>query len=91
MEFIRQRRQVAIEHNNERENKRRVAHDYKPGDKILILADRLDPKLRLNQGPFKVVSFNKTNGTLLIKRNNYIEPINMRLVRPYFGSSRGGD
>jgi hypothetical protein len=37
MEMIRNRRQEAIIHNNQRENRRRMKYDYKEGDKILIL------------------------------------------------------
>jgi hypothetical protein len=91
MELVRQRRTAAIRVTNERENKRRVAYNYKPGDRVLILAGGLDPKLKLHEGPYRVISYNKSNGTLHIQRRNYIEPINIRLVRPYFGTNRGGD
>jgi transposase InsO family protein len=91
MELVRQRRLTAIQRNNTRENKRRIAYDYKPGDKVLILAGGMDPKLKLHQGPYAVLSYNKSNGILHISRNNYVEPINVRLVRPYFGTIRGGD
>jgi len=87
MELVRQRREAAIHVNNARENKRRISHAYKSGDKVLILPNSLDPKLALNQGPYKVISYNEKNGTLHIQRKNYIEPINVRNVRPYFGRS----
>ena len=88
LEYLRQRRHKAATQNNLRENRRRIAHVYKPGDKILILTQRLDPKLQLHEGPYKVVDYNKANGTLQIKRGEYIEPINVRLVRPYFGNRK---
>lgn len=91
IELVRQRRQAAIIHNNERENRRRIAYDYKPGDRILILSGGLDPKLKLHEGPYTVLSYNKANGILHIQRKNYVEPIHIRRVRPYFGSIRGGD
>ena len=91
MELVRLRRQRAAERNNVRENKRRIKYKYKPGDKVLILTNKLDPKLKLNQGPYKVIHYNEANGTLQIRRGNYIEPINIRLVRPYFGRHSGGD
>ena len=59
MELVRQRRQAAIQINNTRENKRRIAYNYKPGDWVLLLSGGLDPKLQLHKGPFKVVKFNK--------------------------------
>lgn len=90
-ELVRQRRQAAIAVNNARENRRRIAHRYKKGDQVLILSGGMDPKLQLHQGPFRVLSYNVSNGTLHIRRNNYIEPINIRQVRPYYGTIRGGD
>ena len=83
-ELIRQRRKAAAIVNNNRENRRRISHNYKAGDRILILATGMDPKMELHKGPYKVVSYDKNSGTLRIKRNNYIEPINVRNVRPYF-------
>ena len=85
VELVRQRREVAIQANNARENKRRIAHSYKVGDKVLILAKSLDPKLQLHRGPYPVMGYDKATGTLHIKRNHYVEPINIRNVRPYFG------
>ena len=87
VELVRQRRQAAIQHNNQRENRRRIKHTYHVGDKVLILSGGLDPKLQLNEGPFSVVGVDRSTGTLSIRRRNYIEPINIRRVRPYFGSS----
>jgi hypothetical protein len=91
VELVRKRREAAIVRNNARENKRRIAYDYKPGDQVLVLTGRLDPKLALHSGPYRVLSYNKSNGILHIARKNYIEPINIRNVRPYFGTIRGGD
>jgi hypothetical protein len=69
----------------------RIKYSYQPGDKVLILPAPFDPKLTLNQGPFRVIHFDKATGTLQIRRKNYIESINIRRVRPYFGSQSGGD
>lgn len=85
LELVRQRREAAIQVNNARENRRRIAYDYKVGDKVLVLAQSLDPKLKLHEGPYRVEGFNKATGTLHIQRRNYVEPINIRNVRPYFG------
>ena len=85
VDLVRQRRQAAIGINNAKENRRRIKHDYKAGDKVLILSNSMDPKLQLHQGPYKVVAYNRSSGTLHIQRKNYLEPINIRNVRPYFG------
>ena len=84
-EFIRRRREAAAIKNNERENKRRIPYKYQVGGKVLFLNRYNDPKLKLRAGPFKIVGVNRDNGTLHIQRGQYIESINMRLVRPYFG------
>lgn len=43
VELVRQRREAANRVDNERENRRRIPHAYQPGDKILVLPNRLDP------------------------------------------------
>ena len=88
VELARQRREAAISTNNARENKSRVAHTYKKGDWILILSQHLDPKLQLHPGPFKVLSYNSGSGTLYIQRKHYVESINIRNVRPYYGPKK---
>ena len=54
----------------------------------LRLNHRKGIAIQLHQGPYKVVSYNEASGTLHIKRKNYIEPINIRNVRPYFGKMK---
>ena len=88
IEHIRQRREVAIYKNNQRENRRRIKYKYKAGDRVLVLTGRLDPKMKLHQGPYRVLSYAKESGTLHIQRKNYVEPINIRNVRPYFGKPK---
>jgi len=77
VELIRARRLKAIKVNNERENKRRIAYKYKRGGKVLMLPNPMDPKLTLNQGPFEILSYNKTNGILRLQIGNYIEPVSI--------------
>lgn len=88
VELVRQRREAAIRINNARENKRRITYNYKKGDYVLILSGGLDPKLQLHRGPYKVLSYDKASGTLHIMRNHYVEPINVRLVRPFYGDPK---
>jgi len=88
VELARQRREAAITQNNARENRSRVAHNYKKGDWVLILSRHLDPKLQLHPGPFKVLSYDQSSGTLHIQRKHCVEPINIRNVRPYCGPKK---
>jgi len=91
IELIRRRWQATAEKNNAWENKWRITCRCQKGDKVLLLPNRNDPKSQLNQGPFTVLSYNRSNGVLRIQRGKYVEPIHARLVRPYFGRNRGGD
>lgn len=77
VELVLQGREKAVTQNNARENKRRLVHEYKVGQKVLILSGGLDPKLKLHQGPYEIKSVNKSNGTLHIRRKGYIEPIKL--------------
>jgi hypothetical protein len=64
-------RENAIYKNNQRENKRRIKYkNYKEGDQVLVLSGGLDPKLKLHQGPYKVLSYDKASGTLHIQLHN---------------------
>jgi len=88
VELARRRREVAVSQNNERENKKRIAHNCKKGDWALVLSRHLDPKLQLHPGPFKVLSYEQSSGTLCIQRKHCVEPINIRNVRPCCGPKK---
>jgi len=88
VELARQRREAAISQNNARENKSRVVNNCKKGDWVFILSRHLDPKLQLHHGPFKVLSYEQSSGTLYIQRKHYVEPINIRNVHPYYGPKK---
>ena len=46
---IAERKQKLINQNNERENKKRISHQYQIGDKVLLnRLERVLPKLRIN-------------------------------------------
>ena len=79
------RRQAQV-HNNERENRRRVAWNYQPGQQVPLYSGRNEvaPKLQLHQGPFDVLDCSSTTGTLKIQRGPYEESVSIRRVRPYF-------
>ena len=81
------RRKAQVQ-NNRRENKRRIAWTYEPGQQVLLLSGRngVAPKLQLHQGPYDVISYDSNSGTLKINRGNYTENVNIRRCRPYFKS-----
>ncbi|MGH7954385.1 MAG: integrase, partial [Gloeomargaritales cyanobacterium] len=84
-ERIAVRRIQQIEHNNERENRKRTLHNYQVEDLVLVEHGRPGPKIsRRTEGPFAVVNV-FTNGTVAIQRNPAItERINVRRIRPFY-------
>ena len=84
LHLLQQQRQALIDRNLMRANRRRISHDYQPGQEVLIRAfdpAKLDPQAT---GPFRIHSTH-TNGTVTIQRNQYVrERINIRRLRPYF-------
>ena len=72
--------------NNNRENRARIAHGYRVNDLVMVVTRSDERKGKTegyqHSGPFKVVKVN-TNGTVVIERNNYQEPINIRRIKPY--------
>ena len=85
-DLIRRRKRHYTQLANQRENLKRLQHDYKPGDKVLIRLDKLEAGGKLGkptEGPFRVLLVHG-NGTLTIQRGAYREKINIRRLRPFF-------
>ena len=76
------RRSIHIRHNNTRENKSRVPHDYAIGDFVYIRKSNIKQKLNPLQGPFPIEKVH-TNGTVTIRRSPTVsERINIRRLHP---------
>ena len=85
--MLKQRRQAEINRNNARENKNRVEHEHKPGDKLMLRNEGTLRKLSApREGPFKVLKVNN-NGTLRIQRGAIEETVNIRRCTPYLERS----
>ena len=80
---IRERKQHAININNQRENAKHISHTYKVGDLVLYQNDFL---AKFNQdpydGPYRIVHTN-TNGTVRLKMGAVTDTVNLRLIKPY--------
>ena len=80
---LQKRRQLLIDRNLLRANNKRRAHDYQPGEKVLMLddkADKLDPPAI---GPYPITKVH-TNGTVTLRiKPNVIKRINIRRIKPY--------
>ena len=86
-ELIKKKRQENMLKNNIKENKSRIEHVYKVGDKVLIVKLRdqrsTDPKLsKPTEGPYTINRVHR-NGTVTIDRGQYEERIHIRRLKPY--------
>ena len=89
-DMIRRRKRHLTKNANDRENMKRLGHDYEPNDKVLIKLDKLKAGGKLGrptEGPYKVVQVH-SNSTLTIERGHYRERINVRRLQPYFERER---
>jgi protein associated with RNAse G/E len=81
--YIRARKQQLIDQNNFNENKKRISHQYKVGDKVLY---RIDSMSKFNdnpyEGPYQIVHV-YTNGTVRLKMGAVTDTVNIRLIKPY--------
>ena len=85
-EVICKRKQHRIDYNNKRENAKRINHEYQINDKVLLR----DPKDINNkfgnikwEGPYQIVSVNKTNGTVYLRKGVVTQPYNIRKIKPF--------
>ena len=83
-ERLRQVRQKQINRDNARENRNRIAHTYKTGDKVLVDESRMTPKLDAPRtGPYLIKKI-WSNGTITVEKDNISERMNIRRITPYF-------
>ena len=81
--LIREKKQIAIDEANRKENLRRRFKDYVVGDKVMIKAWNPGKLQARTFGPF-IINQVHTNGTITIERKpNVYERINIRRVVPY--------
>ena len=81
---IRERRQKVINQSNERENKKRIAHEYRVGDTVSKNRPGIQAKMkRKRDGPFTITHV-YDNGTVRIQRGAVSERLNVRRIQPYF-------
>jgi hypothetical protein len=80
---IKKRKQEASDANTHKENSKRIKHEYKVNDQVLldrgILQRKLIPK---RDGPYQVVRV-YSNGTLKIRKGIYVQRVSIRRCVPY--------
>lgn len=83
LQLLQQNRQALIDERLLRDNRRRISHDYQPGNQVLLLTykpDKLQPRAT---GPYPIETVH-TNGTVTIRLSPWItERKNIRHVRPF--------
>ena len=68
--------------NNERENRKRICHEYQFGDKVLLEHDTLQQKmLPRHEGPYSVIRIYQ-NGTIKIQKGIYTQWDFCPIMRP---------
>jgi len=82
-QLIKELKQAIIHQNNLKENKKRIPHQYKIGDKVLL---QIQTKSKFAEnpyrGPFTITQVND-NGTVQLHMGAIYETINIRLLKPY--------
>ena len=86
LQQLRHRRQVLINQNNIRENKRRRHHDYTIGDQIMILAYKPNlPALEARaKGPYTISQVHNNGTVSYLLNQEVIDRINIRQIKPYY-------
>ena len=81
--IIKERKQKLIQKGNQRENRTRLEHQYKPGDKVLI-KNAQDTKFGQTAytGPYIIQEVNN-NGTVRAIKQGVSDTYNIRNVQPY--------
>ena len=80
---IKQKRQEEIDRNNIRENRDRIPHDYKIGEKVLLRKEGILRKLSApREGPYKVTNV-YNNGTVSLQKGAVTTRVNIRRITPY--------
>ena len=80
---IRQRKQDTINVNNCNENAKRIEHEYRVGEKVLLEKPGLISKLSAPRtGPYRI-THTYTNGTVRIQRGGVVnERVSIRCLTP---------
>ena len=82
--LIQQHQQKAINASNDRENRKRVQHDYQVGDKVLLQKPGILSKLEVPySGPHSITQVH-ANGTVVIQKGAVTKHVNIRRVIPFF-------
>ena len=81
--LIQKQKQDSINNSNNKDNKKRIKHEYKIGDKVLLQKPGILRKMSTPySGPYEVQQV-FSNGTINITKGAVIQRVNIRRVIPY--------
>ena len=82
-QLIRQRKQATIHKNNQAENNKKIQHEYRVNDTVLVKNER---STKFGQdtynSPWKILEV-RNNGTVKVKKGAITDIYNIRNVTPY--------
>ena len=81
-EYIRARKQLLIQKNNQNENKSRIPHTYQVNDKVMLRKGTENKYEAPFSGPHQILKVN-TNGTVRLRVGSVTDTINIRRIIPY--------
>ena len=86
LESIRGRRQQQIDNNNQRQNKKRIDHNYRVGELVKLQTHDPTKLAEKFKGPYRIQQVN-TNGTVALQIRPHVTTIvNIRKIEPYKGT-----
>ena len=82
--YIRAKKQRIIEKNNERENRKRIPHQYQVGDQVLVKNPEVKTKFAGPEyrGPY-IIQAVHDNGTVRVQMDKILDTLNIRQIKPY--------
>ena len=81
-EAIKAQKQNKIDLNNERENSKRIPHEYRVGDKVLLRRGTENKYESPYSGPFTILQVND-NGTVRMKVKSVTDTYNIGRIKPF--------
>jgi hypothetical protein len=81
-EIIRMRKQNLINKNNKRENAKRIEHEYKLGQPVLLKRGTENKYEAPYSGPYNILKVND-NGTVRLMVKSVTDTYNIRRLLPY--------
>ena len=92
-EHIRQRKQTLVDKNNDRENKSRIPHSHKTGNKVVSKRGTENECEPPNEGPHSILKTHD-NRTMRLQKGAITDTVNIRCLMPFHEqskSSHGGE